>query len=59
MLILKTHIVGSDAGEMIAEACLALNYGASAQDVADTCHAVSFYPRCHICPSALSCPVFS
>lgn len=26
---------------MIAEACLALNYGASAQDVAETCHAVS------------------
>ncbi|RSH87688.1 dihydrolipoamide dehydrogenase precursor [Apiotrichum porosum] len=37
--ILGTHIIGSAAGEMIAEATLAIEYGASAEDVARTCHA--------------------
>jgi len=37
--ILGTHIIGSNAGEMIAEAGLAISYGASAEDVATTCHA--------------------
>lgn len=31
--ILGTHIIGSAAGEMIAEATLAIEYGASAEDV--------------------------
>jgi pyruvate/2-oxoglutarate dehydrogenase complex dihydrolipoamide dehydrogenase (E3) component len=31
--MLGAHIVGSAAGEMIAEATLALSYGASAEDV--------------------------
>ncbi|KAH9922400.1 dihydrolipoyl dehydrogenase [Fomitopsis serialis] len=37
--ILGVHIVGPNAGEMIAEATLALEYGASSEDVARTCHA--------------------
>ena len=32
-------MVGSDAGEMIHEAALAIEYGASSEDVARTCHA--------------------
>ena len=32
-------IIGSNAGEMIAEAVLAIEYGASAEDIARTCHA--------------------
>ncbi|KZT37901.1 dihydrolipoyl dehydrogenase [Sistotremastrum suecicum HHB10207 ss-3] len=37
--ILGVHIIGPNAGEMIAEATLALEYGASAEDVARTSHA--------------------
>jgi len=37
--ILGVHMVGSNAGEAIAEAVLALEYGASCEDVARTCHA--------------------
>jgi dihydrolipoamide dehydrogenase len=37
--ILGVHIVGPNAGEMIAEGTLALEYGASSEDVARTCHA--------------------
>ncbi|EGD94449.1 Dihydrolipoyl dehydrogenase [Trichophyton tonsurans CBS 112818] len=37
--ILGVHIIGPNAGEMIAEATLAIEYGASSEDVARTCHA--------------------
>ncbi|EEH41044.2 dihydrolipoyl dehydrogenase [Paracoccidioides lutzii Pb01] len=37
--ILGVHIIGPGAGEMIAEATLAIEYGASCEDVARTCHA--------------------
>ena len=37
--ILGIHIVGSNAGEMIAEGTLALEYGASSEDVGRTSHA--------------------
>ena len=37
--ILGVHIIGPNAGEMIAEGTLALEYGASTEDVARTCHA--------------------
>lgn len=37
--ILGAHIIGSNAGEMISEAVLAMEYGASSEDVARTCHA--------------------
>ncbi|KAK4146610.1 uncharacterized protein C8A04DRAFT_34805 [Dichotomopilus funicola] len=37
--LLGIHIVGPNAGEMIAEGTLALEYGASSEDIARTCHA--------------------
>ncbi|KAH8986136.1 dihydrolipoyl dehydrogenase [Lactarius akahatsu] len=37
--ILGVHIIGPNAGEMIAEGVLALEYGASAEDIARTTHA--------------------
>lgn len=37
--ILGIHIVGANAGEMIAEGVLAVEYGASSEDVARTSHA--------------------
>jgi len=37
--ILGVHIMGPNAGEMIAEGVLGMEYGASAEDVARTCHA--------------------
>lgn len=37
--LLGAHIIGPNAGEMIAEAGLALEYGASAEDIARVCHA--------------------
>lgn len=37
--VLGVHIIGPNAGEMIAEAVLAVEYGASSEDIARTCHA--------------------
>lgn len=37
--VLGTHIIGPGAGELINEAVLAMEYGASAEDVARVCHA--------------------
>jgi len=37
--ILGCHIIGPNAGEMIAEAVLGMEYGASSEDIARTCHA--------------------
>ena len=37
--VLGVHIIGSSAGELIAEAVLAMEYGASSEDIARTCHA--------------------
>lgn len=37
--VLGVHIIGANAGEMIGEAGLALEYGASTEDIARTCHA--------------------
>ncbi|CAK7906310.1 dihydrolipoyl dehydrogenase, mitochondrial [[Candida] anglica] len=37
--VLGVHIIGANAGEMIAEGGLALEYGASTEDIARTCHA--------------------
>ncbi len=37
--ILGAHIIGPGAGEMIHEICVAMEFGAAAQDVALTCHA--------------------
>lgn len=41
--VLGVHIIGSVAGELINEATLAMEYGASAEDVARVCHA---HPTC-------------
>ena len=37
--VLGCHIVGAEAGTMIAEVALAMEYGASSEDIARTCHA--------------------
>ena len=37
--VLGAHIIGPAAGELIHEICVAMEFGASAQDVALTCHA--------------------
>jgi dihydrolipoamide dehydrogenase len=37
--LLGCHIIGPDAGTMIAEVALAIEFGASSEDVARTCHA--------------------
>ena len=36
--ILGVHIMGANAGELIAECVLAMEYGASSEDIARTCH---------------------
>jgi dihydrolipoamide dehydrogenase len=37
--VLGVHIIASIAGSMIAEACTAMEFGATAEDIAYTCHA--------------------
>ncbi|WP_343080912.1 dihydrolipoyl dehydrogenase [Ostreiculturibacter nitratireducens] len=37
--ILGCHIIGPSAGDLIHEVCVAMEFGASAQDLALTCHA--------------------
>ncbi len=37
--VLGVHILGAEAGTMIAECALAMEFGASAEDIARTCHA--------------------
>jgi dihydrolipoamide dehydrogenase len=37
--VLGAHLIGSNAGEAIAEFVLAMEYGASAEDIGRTCHA--------------------
>ena len=43
--VLGVHIIGSDAGNMIAEAAIAMEFGASAEDIARTCHAHPTLPE--------------
>ena len=43
--VLGVHIVGSDAGNMIAEAAIAMELGAAAEDIARTCHAHPTLPE--------------
>ena len=43
--VLGVHIIGADAGTMIAEAALAMEYGASSEDIARTCHAHPTLPE--------------
>jgi dihydrolipoamide dehydrogenase len=37
--VLGVHIVGAHAGDLIAEAAIAMEFGASSEDIARTCHA--------------------
>ena len=37
--VLGVHILGADAEAMIAEAAMAMEFGASSEDIARTCHA--------------------
>jgi dihydrolipoamide dehydrogenase len=37
--VLGAHIVGVEAGEMIAEAAVLMEFGGAAEDLARTCHA--------------------
>lgn len=37
--VLGAHIIGPDAGTLIHEACLVMEYGGSSEDLARTCHA--------------------
>ncbi len=43
--VLGVHMVCADAGNMIAEACIAMEFGASAEDIARTCHAHPTLPE--------------
>jgi dihydrolipoamide dehydrogenase len=37
--VLGVHMIGADAGNMIAEAVIAMEFGASSEDIARSCHA--------------------
>ena len=37
--ILGAHIVGANAGDLIAEIVVGMEFGAAAEDIARTCHA--------------------
>jgi dihydrolipoamide dehydrogenase len=37
--VLGAHLVGVGAGELVAEVCVAMEFGASSEDIARTCHA--------------------
>ena len=43
--MLGVHVVGADAGNMIAEAAIAMEFGASSEDIARTCHAHPTLPE--------------
>ncbi len=37
--VLGAHLMGVNVGEMVAEVCVAMEFGASSEDIARTCHA--------------------
>jgi dihydrolipoamide dehydrogenase len=39
------HIIGPRAGDLIAEAAVAMSFGASSEDIARTCHAHPTLPE--------------
>ncbi|MGB8893255.1 MAG: dihydrolipoyl dehydrogenase [Pseudolabrys sp.] len=43
--VLGVHLICADAGNMIAEAVIAMEFGASAEDIARTCHAHPSLPE--------------
>lgn len=52
--ILGAHIIGPMAGDLIHEVCVAMEFGASAQDLAMTCHAHPTYSEA-VREAALAC----
>ncbi|MCV6823588.1 MULTISPECIES: dihydrolipoyl dehydrogenase [Halocynthiibacter] len=52
--VLGAHIIGPAAGDMIHEICVAMEFGASAQDIALTCHAHPTYSEA-VREAALAC----
>jgi len=52
--ILGAHIIGPGAGDLIHEVCVAMEFGASAQDLAMTCHAHPTYSEA-VHEAALAC----
>jgi dihydrolipoamide dehydrogenase len=56
--ILGAHIIGPGAGDLIHELCVAMEFGASAEDVAMTCHAHPTYSEA-VREAALACGVGS
>ena len=52
--ILGAHIIGPAAGDMIHEICVAMEFGASAEDIALTCHAHPTYSEA-VREAALAC----
>jgi dihydrolipoamide dehydrogenase len=52
--ILGAHIIGPAAGELIHEICVAMEFGAAAEDVARTCHAHPTYSEA-VREAALAC----
>ena len=52
--ILGAHIMGPAAGDLIHEICVAMEFGASAQDLALTCHAHPTYSEA-VREAALAC----
>ena len=52
--ILGVHIIGPSAGELIHEACVAMEFGAAAEDLARTCHAHPTYSEA-VREAALAC----
>ncbi|MDJ1009606.1 MAG: dihydrolipoyl dehydrogenase [Paracoccaceae bacterium] len=52
--ILGAHIIGPMAGDLIHEICVAMEFGAAAEDVARTCHAHPTYSEA-VREAALAC----
>ena len=52
--VLGCHIIGPSAGDLIHEICVAMEFGASAEDVARTCHAHPTYSEA-VREAALAC----
>ena len=52
--VLGAHIIGPAAGELIHEICVAMEFGAAAEDVALTCHAHPTYSEA-VREAALAC----
>ena len=52
--ILGVHIIGPSAGDLIHEICVAMEFGAAAQDLALTCHAHPTYSEA-VREAALAC----